>query len=289
MASYTIEDIELIRKKSGISYQEAVALLDYHNGNVARALVDLERNGRIKPESQQKASSSSSGSSQHSRGTLSRLLSKFYRFRLKVKKGDIVIANLSLLFSLLALMISPHLVIIAAILILVLAWTLKGMVDQLDIATFVNTVFAANSSLAAFMPMLMFLVACFLGFSTGTSWGTMGIMIPIAVPMFYSDSSMLTISIAAIMAGAVCGDHISPISDTTIMSSTGAQCNHLNHVATQMQYAIVIIAISAVMYLLAGFVHEWYIVLPIGIVVTIAVLFFLRSWSAKRDSDKAEA
>ena len=163
------------------------------------------------------------------------------------------------------------------------------MVDQLDIATFVNTVFAANSSLAAFMPMLMFLVACFLGFSTGTSWGTMGIMIPIAVPMFYSDSSMLTISIAAIMAGAVCGDHISPISDTTIMSSTGAQCNHLNHVATQMQYAIVIIAISAVMYLLAGFVHEWYIVLPIGIVVTIAVLFFLRSWSAKRDSDKAEA
>ena len=100
---------------------------------------------------------------------------------------------------------------------------------------------------------------------------------------------MLTISIAAIMAGAVCGDHISPISDTTIMSSTGAQCNHLNHVATPMQYAIVIIAISAGMYLLAGFVHEWYIVLPIGIIVTIAVLFFLRSWSAKRDSDKAEA
>lgn len=122
MASYTIEDIELIRKKSGISYQEAVALLDYHNGNVARALVDLERNGRIKPESQQKASASSSGDSHHSRGALSRLFSKFYRFRLKVKKGDIVIANLSLLFSLLALMISPHLVLIAAILILVLGY-----------------------------------------------------------------------------------------------------------------------------------------------------------------------
>ena len=180
-------------------------------------------------------------------------------------------------------------VMVPSVSVLILAWTLKGMVDQLDIATFVNTVFAANSSLAAFMPMFMFLVACFLGFSTGTSWGTMGIMIPIAVPMFYSDSSMLTISIAAIMAGAVCGDHISPISDTTIMSSTGAQCNHLNHVATQMQYAIVIIAISAVMYLLAGFVHEWYIVLPIGIVVTLAALFFLRSWSAKHDSDKAEA
>ena len=122
MASYTIEDIELIRKKSGISYQEAVALLDYHNGNVARALVDLERNGRIKPESQQKASASSAGDSHHNRGALSRLFSKFYRFRLKVKKGDIVIANLSLLFSLLALMISPHLVIIAAILILVLGY-----------------------------------------------------------------------------------------------------------------------------------------------------------------------
>ena len=122
MASYTIEDIELIRKKSGISYQEAVALLDYHNGNVARALVDLERNGRIKPESQQKASASSAGDSHHNRGALSRLFSKFYRFRLKVKKGDIVIANLSLLFSLLALMISPHLVLIAAILILVLGY-----------------------------------------------------------------------------------------------------------------------------------------------------------------------
>ena len=119
MASYTIEDIELIRKKSGISYQEAVALLDYHNGNVARALVDLERNGRIKPENQQKASTSSSGISHNNRGVLSRLFSKFYRFRLKVKKGDIVIANLSLLFFLLALMISPHLVIIAAILVLI--------------------------------------------------------------------------------------------------------------------------------------------------------------------------
>ena len=122
MASYTIEDIELNRKKSGISYQEAVALLDYHNGNVARALVDLERNGRIKPESQQKASASSAGDSHHNRGALSRLFSKFYRFRLKVKKGDIVIANLSLLFALLALMISPHLAIIAAILILVLGY-----------------------------------------------------------------------------------------------------------------------------------------------------------------------
>lgn len=123
MASYTIEDIELIRKKSGISYQEAVALLDYHNGNVARALVDLERNGRIKPESQQKDSStSSSGSNHHNRSALSRLFSKFYRFRLKVKKGDIVIANLSLLFSLLALMVSPHLVIIAAILVLILGY-----------------------------------------------------------------------------------------------------------------------------------------------------------------------
>lgn len=134
MASYTIEDIELIRKKSGISYQEAVALLDYHNGNVARALVDLERNGRIKPESQQKASSSS-GSSQHSRSALSRLFSKFYRFRLKVKKGDIVIANLSLLFSLLALMVSPHLVIIAAILVLILGYRVSFDKNDRDFAS----------------------------------------------------------------------------------------------------------------------------------------------------------
>lgn len=121
MASYTIEDIELIRKKSGISYQEAVALLDYHNGNVARALVDLERNGRIKPEGEQKKTTGTT-SSQQSKSGLSNFFSKLYQFRLMIKKENIVIANISMLFALLSLLVSPHLVIIAAIVILVLGY-----------------------------------------------------------------------------------------------------------------------------------------------------------------------
>lgn len=118
MASYTIEDIELIRRKSGISYQEAVALLDYHNGNVARALVDLERNGRIKPEASQTASESTNSNKKGFMNFMTRL----YQFRLKVKKGSVTILNLSLLFSILALIISPHLVVIGAILMLVLGY-----------------------------------------------------------------------------------------------------------------------------------------------------------------------
>ena len=118
MASYTIEDIELIRRKSGISYQEAVALLDYHNGNVARALVDLERNGRIKPEA---AQTSRTDTTDNKKGFMN-LMSKLYQFRLKVKKGPVTILNLSLLFSILALLISPHLVVIGAILMLVLGY-----------------------------------------------------------------------------------------------------------------------------------------------------------------------
>lgn len=132
MASYTIEDIELIRRKSGISYQEAVALLDYHNGNVARALVDLERNGRIKPEAeQQKPKSASSSKKAHeSKSALMRMLSKAYHFRIKVKKEQITIINLSLLFTLLALLISPHLVLVGIVLMLILGY--KVSVDKSD-------------------------------------------------------------------------------------------------------------------------------------------------------------
>ena len=118
MASYTIEDIELIRRKSGISYQEAVALLDYHNGNVARALVDLERNGRIKPESSQ---TTYTAANDNKKGFMN-FMTKLYQFRLKVKKGSITILNLSLLFSILSLIISPHLVVIGAIMMLVLGY-----------------------------------------------------------------------------------------------------------------------------------------------------------------------
>lgn len=119
MASYTIEDIELIRRKSGISYQEAVALLDYHNGNVARALVDLERNGRIKPEKAQAKSHSENSSD------LSKFFGKLYRFRLKVKKDNVIIVNLSLLFGILALIVSPHLVLIGLILALILGYRIS--------------------------------------------------------------------------------------------------------------------------------------------------------------------
>lgn len=122
MASYTIEDIELIRRKSGISYQEAVALLDYHNGNVARALVDLERNGRIKPESAQKKTSSST--KRDTRGLMN-FLGRLYQFRIKVKKEQTVIVNLSLLFTIVACLISPHLIVLGVILVLVLGYRIS--------------------------------------------------------------------------------------------------------------------------------------------------------------------
>lgn len=131
MASYTIEDIELIRRKSGISYQEAVALLDYHNGNVARALVDLERNGRIKPETEQTARSKQESKTGHTGpSALMSALSKLYRYRIKVKKEQTMILNLSMLFSLLALLISPHLVLVGVVVMLILGY--KVSIDKHD-------------------------------------------------------------------------------------------------------------------------------------------------------------
>lgn len=130
MERYTIEDIELIRRKSGISYQEAVALLDYHNGNVARALVDLERNGRIKPEGAQRASEKS----QARKTGFSNLMTRLYQCRLKIKKGNITIANLSLLFSVVALIISPHLVILGIILCLILGYHITFVKRDADFA-----------------------------------------------------------------------------------------------------------------------------------------------------------
>lgn len=132
MASYTIEDIELIRKKSGISYQEAVALLDYHNGNVARALIDLERNGRIKNDAAQKTTAKDAG--HQGKNGLTNFFSKLYQFRLKIKKENIIIANISLLFALVALLVSPHLVLIAAIAILVLGYKVSFNKKDADFA-----------------------------------------------------------------------------------------------------------------------------------------------------------
>lgn len=133
MASYTIEDIELIRKKSGISYQEAVALLDYHNGNVARALIDLERNGRIKSEIEQKHAERTAA--HQGKNGLANFFSKLYQFRLKIKKENVIIANISLLFALLALLVSPHLVLIAAIVILVLGYKVSFNKKDADFAS----------------------------------------------------------------------------------------------------------------------------------------------------------
>ena len=172
---------------------------------------------------------------------------------------------------------------VPAILILTLAWTLKAMTDSLGAAPFVAGAMESSAqSLMSLLPAIIFVVGCFLAFATGTSWGTFGILIPIVVAVFEgSDPEMMIISISACMAGAVCGDHCSPISDTTIMASAGAQCNHVNHVSTQLPYAITVAAVSFVTYVIAGFVRKAYIALPIGIVLMLIVLFVLKKRNEK--------
>ena len=168
---------------------------------------------------------------------------------------------------------------VPAILILTFATALKNMTGLLGAKYFVGDLMAnAAPALQNFLPAIIFLVACVLAFATGTSWGTFGILIPIVTYLFAADPTnpLMIISMSACLAGAVCGDHCSPISDTTIMSSAGAQCNHLNHVSTQIPYAITVAAISFVCYILAGFIQSWYIVLPIGVVLTIGTLVVIK-------------
>lgn len=166
---------------------------------------------------------------------------------------------------------------VPAILILTMAWSLKAMTDSLGAAPFVaDIVRAASDSLLSFLPAIIFLVGCFLAFATGTSWGTFGILIPIVVDAFSGNQTMMIIAISACMAGAVCGDHCSPISDTTIMASAGAQSNHINHVNTQLPYAITVAAVSFVTYIVAGFVKTAWIALPVGIVLMIGTLLVIR-------------
>lgn len=173
---------------------------------------------------------------------------------------------------------------VPAILILTFAWTLKAMTDSLGAAEFVASAMAQSAEgLMNFLPAIIFLVGCFLAFSTGTSWGTFGILIPIVVAVFAnSNPQLMIISISACMAGAVCGDHCSPISDTTIMASAGAQCNHVNHVTTQLPYALLAAAVSFVTYIVAGFTQNAWISLPIGIILLLAVLLVIRSVQAKK-------
>lgn len=142
---------------------------------------------------------------------------------------------------------------VPAILILSLAWTLKAMTDSLGAADYVAGIVEGSAgALQMFLPAIIFIIACFLAFATGTSWGTFGILIPICIAVFPLGNPLRIISISACMAGAVCGDHISPISDTTIMASAGAQCDHVKHVATQLPYAMTISAVSFVTYIIAG-------------------------------------
>ena len=169
---------------------------------------------------------------------------------------------------------------VPAILILTMAWTLKAMTDSLGAKEFVaEAMKAAAGDFMKFLPAIIFLVACFLAFATGTSWGTFGILIPIVVAVFESNIipyELMIISISACMAGAVCGDHCSPISDTTIMASAGAGCDHVNHVSTQLPYAIVTAVVSFFAYIIAGFVQSAWLVLPLAIVVMIGLILLIK-------------
>ena len=167
---------------------------------------------------------------------------------------------------------------VPAIMILTFAWTLKAMTDSLGAAVFVEEAMrSVGGGIEVILPAIIFLVGCGLAFATGTSWGTFGILIPIVVAVFEKSSpEMMIISMSACMAGAVCGDHCSPISDTTIMASAGAQCDHVTHVSTQLPYAILAAAVSFVTYIVAGFVKTAWIALPVGIVLMLIVLFVIK-------------
>lgn len=179
------------------------------------------------------------------------------------------------------------------ILILTFATSLKNMTGLLGAKYYVADLMSgAAPALHNFLPAIIFLVACLLSFATGTSWGTFGILIPIVTYLYASNpgSELMIISMSACLAGAVCGDHCSPISDTTIMSSAGAQCDHINHVSTQLPYALTVAAISFVCYIISGIAqslfgetaHSFYLVLPIGIVLTIATLFVVKLLTKKK-------
>ena len=172
---------------------------------------------------------------------------------------------------------------VPAILILTCAWTLKAMTDSLGAKIFISQLIQGTAgAFQSFLPAIIFLIAVGLSFATGTSWGTFGILIPIVLSVFSSGEPITIVAISACMAGAVCGDHCSPISDTTIMASAGAQCDHINHVSTQLPYALTVAGVSAVSYIIAGFVPNWLIVLPVSIALMIGTLFVIKLVFAKK-------
>ncbi len=171
---------------------------------------------------------------------------------------------------------------VPAILILTFAWSLKAMTDSLGAGEFVAEVVKGSAgAFQAFLPAVVFLIGCFLAFATGTSWGTFGILIPITLSVFPLTNPLGVVCVSACMAGAVCGDHCSPISDTTIMASAGAQCDHVDHVSTQLPYAVIAAAVSFVAYLIAGFVPNALIVLPVAIVLMVGTLIGIRMVARK--------
>ena len=175
---------------------------------------------------------------------------------------------------------------IPAITILIFAWSLKGIGDAMGLAEFVGGIVGENASASIFIPVVLFAVAIFLSFSTGTSWGTFAILVPIATGMFAGNTSleMMTISVSAVLAGAVCGDHVSPISDTTVMSSAGAQSNHLNHVSTQMQYAAIVAGVCMVGYIIAALTKIWWLTLGISLLILLAILMGMKIVLSKRQA-----
>jgi len=174
---------------------------------------------------------------------------------------------------------------VGPILILTFAWTLSGMTQMLGAPEYVSNIFRGGAeNFLTFLPAIVFLVAIFLAFSTGTSWGTFGILLPIVVGIDSLPGELLIISIAACLAGAVCGDHCSPISDTTIMSSAGAQCDHINHVSTQIPYVMLVAAVSFVGYCIAGFVRNAWIVLLISLAILVGVLMVIKNYNKKHET-----
>ncbi len=172
---------------------------------------------------------------------------------------------------------------VPAILILTFAWSLKAMTDSLGAKEFVETVVKGSAgAFQAFLPAVVFLIGCFLAFATGTSWGTFGILIPITLSVFPLTDPLGVVCVSACMAGAVCGDHCSPISDTTIMASAGAQCDHVDHVSTQLPYALTAAGVSFVAYLVAGFFPNALIALPVAVLLMVGTLFVIKLVNGKK-------
>ena len=180
------------------------------------------------------------------------------------------------------------------ILILTMAWTLRAMTDSLGLREFVkNSVTGWGNTFIMLFPAIIFLIALVLAFASGTSWGTFGILIPIAISVTGAYPEMTVMSVSACMAGAVCGDHCSPISDTTIMSSAGAGCNHISHVETQIPYALTVAAVACIAYIIAGITKSAFISLPAGIALMIITLYVIRKFSSgkpkKYEADRQDA